>query len=115
MLGGSIGFRNFDSVLGRLGVQVGRTIAVTDRFAVQPFITGAVWHEFEGDTVARFSDPSGLFDQINTTRVGTFGQVGVGMSAQLVPVGFTAFIRGDFRFGDKLNGQVGTAGLRYSF
>ena len=115
VLGGNIGFRNFDSLLGRVGVQVGRTVAVTDKFAVQPFITGAVWHEFEGDTLARFTDPTGLFDQIMTTRVGTFGQVGVGVSAQLVPVGFTGFVRGDFRFGDKLNGQVGTMGVRYSF
>lgn len=115
ILGGTVSFRDFDSLLGRLGVQVGRTIPVTDKFAVQPFVTGAIWHEFEGNTIARFSDPSGLFDQISTTRVGTFGQVGVGISAQLVPVGFTAFLRGDFRFGDKLNGQVGTLGVRYSF
>ncbi|MBN8920301.1 MAG: autotransporter outer membrane beta-barrel domain-containing protein, partial [Rhizobiales bacterium] len=52
---------------------------------------------------------------VSTTRVGTFGQVGFGVSGQILQTGFVGFVRGDVRFGERLEGGAFVTGARYSF
>jgi len=52
---------------------------------------------------------------ISTTRVGTFGQLGLGVSGQLLQTGFVGFVRGDVRFGENINGLAVVGGARYTF
>jgi hypothetical protein len=52
---------------------------------------------------------------LSLSRVGTFYQAGLGISAQLLNTGFIGFARGDLRWGDNLNGASIVGGLRYSF
>jgi outer membrane autotransporter protein len=118
--GGVLQFRDIDSILGRFGLRFGTAFQATESLALQPFITGSVWHEFAGNTISRFvsdtivNDPN-AFVPIITNRVGTFGQVGVGVSAQLLDSPFLGYIRSDFRFGDRLEGYAVNGGIRYQF
>ena len=52
---------------------------------------------------------------ILTDRVGTFGQVGVGSSFQILDTPILGYVRSDFRFGDRLEGYALNGGIRYQF
>lgn len=110
-----LNFNPFLSELGRAGVRVGTTYIVDSvQLALQPFVTGSVWREFAGDTHTTFQT-LGASAPLSVTRIGTFGQVGVGVSGQVLKTGFLGFLRGDYRFGDKISGYALVTGLRYQF
>ena len=52
---------------------------------------------------------------MSLSRVGTFHQAGIGLSAQVLKAGFIGFARGDFGRGDNLNSMAVVGGLRYTF
>ena len=58
---------------------------------------------------------AGLPTPLSLSRVGTFYQAGIGLSAQVLKAGFIGFARGDFRRGDNLNSIAVVGGLRYTF
>ncbi len=115
MTGGALQFSDIDSILGRLGVRAGTTFVAGDTLALQPFVTGSIWNEFAGNALSRFLPTSTVqgstdfFVPIQTTRVGTFGQVGVGVTGQLLGTDLLGFVRGDVRFGDRLTVTRSTA------
>jgi hypothetical protein len=112
---GSLNFQPFNSLLGRLGFRVGTTY-VLDQFqlALQPFGTASVWREFEGSTLTNFVSGASVVP-LTVTRIGTFGQLGLGVSGQVVQTGLLGFVRGDWRFGQNLSGYAVVGGLRYQF
>jgi len=108
-------FDPFSSALGRAGLRVGTDIALEKiQLNIQPFMTGSVWHEFAGNSTAQFIS-NGVSIPLTVTRVGTFGQVGAGVAAQIAKTGALGFIRGDYRFGDNIQGYALVAGMRYQF
>jgi outer membrane autotransporter protein len=111
---GQFRFRDIDSLLGRVGVRVGTTFQLGS-FGVQPFMAAHLWHEFEDHAQATFVAPGNVDIPLSVNRVGTFGQVGAGVSAQLLQTGLFGFVRGDVRFGDRIEGTAFNAGLRYQF
>jgi hypothetical protein len=111
--GGVLAFDPIASLLGHAGLRLG-TSFIWNRIAVEPFVSGAVWREFEGDAVASY-EQSGVNMPISVTRLGTFGQVGLGASAHVLNTGLLGFIRGDYRDGQNIQGYGVTAGLRYDF
>lgn len=112
---GNLVFDPFTSMLGRLGVRVGTTYVVNSfQLALQPFVTGSVWREFAGNTHSTFTT-AGTSVPLSISRIGTFGQVGLGVSGQVLQSGLLGFVRGDYRFGDNLTGYALVAGLRYQF
>ncbi len=128
----SVKIANFDSVLGRASVRFGRTYVI-DGNVVQPFVTASVYNEFAGNirtSVVSGFDPVGqVFLQtvpgnlssldtrirINTSRIGTYGQISGGIAAQLGNTGWLSYVRGDYRFGDHVDGWGISGGLRYQF
>ena len=81
---------------------------------VQPFGTFSTWHEFDDNSRSVFTQP-GFADPVGVSRVGTFYQAGVGMSGQIVNTGWLGFVRGDFRWGERIDGTSIIGGLRYNF
>jgi outer membrane autotransporter protein len=73
-----------------------------------------VWHEFAGDTSGTFSF-TGNTKAFTTDRVGTFGQIGLGVTAQSLNTGLLGFVRADYRIGEKTTGYSINAGVRYQF
>lgn len=128
----SVKIEGFDSILGRLSLRAGRNYVV-DGFVIQPFLTGSVFNEFGGrvrTSIVSGFDPfgqvflqtvpgnlSGLDTRIrvNSGRVGTYGQVSGGVAAQFGDSGWLAYVRGDYRFGDHVEGWGVSGGLRYQF
>ena len=110
---GNLSFSPINSLIGRAGVRVGTNYSF-QTFAIQPFATGSVWREFEGDTNTSFSAAGGNVP-ITVSRIGTFEQVGLGVAGQVLNTGLLGFVRGDYRFGDNIHGYALNAGMRYQF
>ncbi|PNG26734.1 autotransporter domain-containing protein [Methylocella silvestris] len=112
---GTLDFNPFESALGRAGARVGTTYVFEQaELALQPFVTGSVWREFAGDSYTTFSAGASSVP-LSVTRIGTFGQVGVGVSGQVLKTGLLGFLRGDYRFGGNIEGYAVVAGMRYQF
>ncbi len=111
--GGSIAFNNIDSTLARVGARVG-TNFVAGNLALQPFVTANLWDELAGPNVATYqlASSSAL---IQTSRIGTFGQFGLGTSGQLIGSNVLGYIRADVRTGANINGWDLTGGVKYQF
>ncbi|RAI41159.1 outer membrane beta-barrel protein [Rhodoplanes roseus] len=120
-LPGTVQIDDIKSELGRVSVRVGTSFA-TQYANVQPFITGSVFHEFAGDVTTRIN--SGLDfggftivsnGTMTTSRVGTYGQISGGFAAQVLDTGWLGYVRGDYRFGENIEGWTLNTGLRYQF
>ena len=120
---------DIDSVLGRASARIGTTIDAGN-IVYQPFLTASVYHEFKGDVTSTIHlDFNNLrpgtncplaqecaFDaRMITTRVQTFGQVGLGLTASLPNTGWLGFVRTDYRAGADINGVTFSGGLRYQY
>jgi opacity protein-like surface antigen len=89
----------------------------------QPFVSAGVFHEFQGGAVASLtSDFSAIHfplptlnSTVSTSSLGTYGQFGVGVAAQVVDTGWVGYFRGDYRTGDSIEGWSVNGGLRYQF
>jgi opacity protein-like surface antigen len=120
-LPGRVQINDFDSDLGRASMRVGTTVKSGDGLVVaQPYFTASVFHEFAGDVTSSLSanpaylkDGYGASGTFNTSRVGTYAQFGVGSAFQWVNTGWLAYIRGDYRTGENIEGWGVNAGLRY--
>ena len=104
------------SDLGRLGATLGDTFA-TPFWALTPNVNVSVWHEFAGAIPSVFNyAPSNFTDTVSQTRVGTFGQFGIGLIAQPIQnPNWTLFARADWRTGSNIYGGTLTGGFRYQF
>lgn len=121
-VGGNFSFNPIDSLIGRAGVRVG-TSFTTGNLGLQPFVAASVWDEFLGDTTSSFVCncqlasssllPTGV--NISSTRVGAFGQFGLGTAAQVLNTGWLGFVRADYRTGENIQGWDLTGGIRYQF
>ncbi|GLI91181.1 hypothetical protein [Methylocystis echinoides] len=101
------------SVLGRAGLRMGAS-CVAGALALRPFATADVWREFEGDMQESFRQSDSRVP-ISVSRIGTFAQLGLGVSARLVDTGWGGFLSGDYRTGERLTGGAVKGGLRYIF
>lgn len=123
-LSGTLSFDPIYSAIGRGTLRVGRNFTA-GAFALQPFVTASVFHEFAGDTAASFvTCPNCAFVgatavtadfRTQTSRVGTWGQYSVGLAGQLINTGWLGFVRGDYRNGEHIDGWTVNAGLRYQY
>jgi outer membrane autotransporter protein len=115
---GQIGFDTINSWLGRAGANFGGTFLASDNLALAPFVHGSVWHEFVGPSTASstvFNGGSAFNFGVSTERVGTFGQVGVGLQFKVLDLDFLGFVRGDIRFGSNIQGQALNIGFKKQF
>jgi hypothetical protein len=110
------------STLGRFSVRTGTTVQ-SGSTVLQPFASLGVFHEFQrGVTSSLTSDyaavglPSQTYSStISTTSIGTYGQFGLGLAAQIADTGWIGYLRGDYRKGDNIEGWTVNGGLRYQF
>jgi opacity protein-like surface antigen len=86
-----------------------------------------VFREFKGNVTTNVAThfeaiPGGIFTaadngtaSISTSRVGTYGQFGLGTAAVLGNTGWLGYARVDYRTGENIDGWNVNAGLRYQF
>jgi hypothetical protein len=119
-VGGVFTFNTIDSLIGRAGVRVG-TAFTAGNIGLQPFVAASVWDEFAGNTTSSFVCNCQLLGatatgvNVSSTRVGTFGQFGLGTAASILNTGWLGFVRADYRTGDNIQGWDVTGGIRYQF
>ena len=53
--------------------------------------------------------------RITTSTLGTWGQVALGVAGQLPGSGWVWYARGDYRFGENIEGWSANAGIRYHY
>ncbi len=124
---GTTRLSTFDSTIGRLGLRAGTSVEYGD-LRLQPFAAASIWHEFGPNQTASYQScpgclflvgggnvvPSTLASHISNQTIGTFGQYSIGTAAQLASMpGWLAFVRVDYRNGDRMEGISGTGGVRY--
>jgi opacity protein-like surface antigen len=103
----------------RIGGRVG-TSFTSGGVTLQPFVAASVWHEFAGDTTmsATFSPPtapSGTAPSLNlnSNRIGTFGQYSLGFAANVLNTGWAGYARVDYRSGENIQALNVNGGIRY--
>ena len=112
---GAMVFDDVNSLLGHAGARVGTTIT-TPTLALQPFVAASIWREFDGPSTSQFTCAiCGTGLNLSTTRIGTYGQYGVGVTGQLLNTGWLGYGRVDYRKGDNVEGWSISAGLRYQW
>jgi opacity protein-like surface antigen len=113
---------DIESTLGRLSVRVGTTVTSGD-VLWQPFASASVFHEFQGGVTASLTTnfpivgvalPT-LNSTVLTDGLGTYGQFGVGVAAQLPNTGWLSYVRVDYRTGEYIDGWSANGGVRYQF
>lgn len=121
-----VNVNDFDSILGRASVRVGRNFLL-DGFAIQPFFTASVFNEFAGKVrtninttfAEAFSTPElAALDtsaELLSERIGTYGQFALGIAGQILNTGWLGYVRGDYRIGDRVEGVGISGGVRYQF
>ena len=123
--------------MGRVSIRVGTTL--TDgKVSWQPFVTGSVFREFAGNATASSRIvgpakstvscvgisgcpasgfvPNGFNGQIfhaETTRIGTFGQIGIGTT--MAYGNWLGYGRFDYKTGENVEGVNFSAGVRYAW
>jgi outer membrane autotransporter protein len=113
---------DIQSTLGRVGVRVGTSVE-SGNVVLQPFASASIFHEFQGGVTASLkSDFSAiglglptLSSGVSTSNLGTYGQFGLGIMAQVMDTGWLSYLRIDYRTGDNIEGWSATGSLRYQF
>jgi opacity protein-like surface antigen len=116
---------DIESVLGRFSVRAGTSMTSGD-VIWQPFASASVFHEFRGAVTsnltsnfsalgAGFAGLPPLSSTVTTSGLGTYGQFGLGIAAQLVNSDLIGYLRADYRTGDNIEGWSVNGGVRYQF
>jgi hypothetical protein len=118
--GGVAEFDDLVSVMGFAGITATTTVPVRDNFFLLPFASATLYNEFADNGKSGFTLGLTTAD-IDTDRIGTFGQLGIGINA--VRVGNTAAgesnvygsLRFDAQIGEQIEGWGVTGAVRIQF
>ncbi len=128
---GTLRVDDIKNTIGRLSLRAG-TSFTSNNVVWQPFAVASVYHDFDGTVTSRFdSNPFAntvaivapgfpfafprFTGNVSATGIGTYGQIGVGVAGQIVNTGWLGYIRGDYRYGDNIDGYSINGGIRYQF
>ena len=104
------------STLGRVSLRVGTSFSM-DNWILQPFTTVSGFREFVRNNSATVPvTPFAILPlsgQLSSTNVGNYGQFGLGLVAIIPNTGWLAYVRGDYRTGDHIDGWSMNGGIRY--
>ena len=118
---GTLDTPTYTSVLGFASATLSRTFVMPDQVSkLTPFVTGSIYNEFGGDVNATYTPAAGSARQLQMGTLQTFGEVSVGMNyGRAIADGaikqFDAGIRGDFKFGNRVESIGVTAQMRFMF
>ena len=108
--------KSADTGYARFGVNVGTSLRLGEGLIVSPFAHFSLWSSLGGAVRGEASLASiGETVPVSGEAGGNFTQVGGGVMMRSAGGGASAFLRGDARFGSKMNGQAFSAGLRFLF
>ena len=106
------------SIIAYAGAILQGTVPVSDSLILLPFVSANVYNDFGQSTKATLD--LGQTVNVKTENVGTFGQVGGGLTF-FVPTGsgnapyMVGGVRADTQFGSRLKGWTVTGNVRLEF
>jgi opacity protein-like surface antigen len=116
---GTVSINNIYSALGRVSLRVGTSFS-TENWILEPFVTVSGFREFQGNNSATLTGnfgalgiPLQLGGNLTATNIGNYGQFGLGIVAILPNTPWLAYVRGDYRTGDHIDGFTMNGGIRY--
>ncbi|MGH6834347.1 MAG: autotransporter domain-containing protein [Methylocella sp.] len=130
---GTVSVNNIYSTLGRVSLRVGTSFDAGG-VVLQPFVTVSGFREFEGNNSASVfvngtstgplgalfvctsggaTVPCTIGGKLSATNIGNYGQFGLGVVALVPNTSWLAYVRGDYRTGDHIDGWSLNGGLRY--
>jgi hypothetical protein len=118
---GTVAIDDITSVIGRVSLRIGQNITV-GKILYQPFGSYSLFHEFNGDVTVRSTANNGngfngdglILTTTSTGGLGTYHQFALGAAAVL-PNNVTLYARGDYKFGDNIEGYGLSGGVRVPF
>lgn len=118
---GTVAIDDVTSVIGRATLRVGQNITV-GKILYQPFGAYSIFHEFNGDVTVRstannangFNGDGLVLTTTSAGGLGTYHQFALGTAAVL-PNNVTLYVRGDYKFGDNVDGYGLSGGVRVPF
>ena len=96
-----------------LGVCVGTWFGSGWRW--EPSVTGGVWYDFTGNNVATLTSNGFVTDLTDNATHRTTGEVGGMLNAFQVGSGWSAFVKGNYRFASGFSSGLVTGGFRYQW
>lgn len=111
-----VDFSNTQSTAGRLGALLSKTwcgASVYGPRQITAWVSASAWHQFEGNSTTSFTSDAGLIP-FGSTIGGSWADVGVGVSAQLVKNGsiFLTYDRQQLFAGGTGHANQGVIGVR---
>lgn len=119
--GGTVSVDDVTSVMGRASLRLG-TNFTHDKITYQPYFTYSLFHEFAGDVSATsiaanpgtFNGNGLVLTTSSSGGLGTYSQFALGTAVVLTPKTI-AYLRGDYKIGDNVEGWGISGGIRYQF
>ncbi len=112
--GNSVKFGNNTSLRGRLGLRVGSHFTLADGIAVEPFVIGSAWHEFEDNNQAVLvaaGAATATFNLLDDLQ-GTWAELSAGVNVFNLGAGASGFAKADVAIGNDIGGVGGQVGMR---
>lgn len=109
-------FRSTDTGYARFGVNFGTSLRLGEGLIISPFAHFSLWSSL-GSAVRGEARLASIGETVPVSGEagGNFSQLGGGIMLRSTGGGLSAFLRGDARFGSRMNGQAFSAGLRFRF
>lgn len=119
--GGPVSIDDVTSILGRASFRVGTNIPV-GKITYQTYFTYSLFHEFNGDVSVKsvasntlpFNGDGITLTSKSSGGVGTYSQFAFGTAAVLSNT-TTAYVRGDYKIGENIEGWGVSLGMRVNF
>jgi hypothetical protein len=115
---GTVHFDDIESALGRASLRMGTTFS-SGSLAWAPFVTASIFHEFAGNATATSEITAGGVAggilNSSTSRIGTYGQFGLGSSVGFGNSGWLSYGRVDLKTGSNVEALGVNIGLRYQW
>ncbi len=123
--GETLDVENYDTTLGYIGGTLAKTVVAPSGTAGTTYFASAnYYNDFSGDRTVVFTDNFGTTSEIETTNLGDFGEISLGLNHVTILDGrsslgakqLNASIRLDTRFGDAIEDAYSITGqIRLSF
>lgn len=114
--GDTLAFSAADTGYVRAGLNVGTSLRLGEGAIISPFAHFSLWSSLGSAMNGRATLASiGESATVKGEAGGAFSQIGGGVMMRTLGGGLSGFIRGDARFGGKMQGQALSAGLRATF
>jgi hypothetical protein len=105
---------NNTSVRSRLGGRIGTTW-INEGWRIEPSVTGGWWQTLTGNNVAELTSNGFVLDLTDANSHRSEGEIGGMLNAFRLGTGWSAFVKGEYKFAKDYSSGSVKGGVRYQF